>query len=218
MPIHRLKLLALAGVLNHIDTPSDESGGGTTPADESGSGDSNTEESGAGERDESDEDEGAEGGEGEDSDEDGDEDFKPITSKTEFERILGKRLHRERAKFADYDDIKKQVVDKDAEIAQLREQLGERDLKDMRKSIAEGAGVPENILRGTTEAELKAHAEELKAAFGKTEEDERAAIRRAAVSPHTGTGGEKPAPPSQEQGRESARAYLNKTKQRKDKG
>ena len=208
MDVTRQKLLALIGALNHVEEPSGESGGGTGAAgsDKEGSG---KEQSGSGDR---------EGGDDEDSDEDednGGDDFKPITSKDEFERILGKRLHRERAKFADYDDLKTKVTEHEATIADLREKLGESALKDMRKSIADEAGVPENLLRGADEAELKAHAEELKAAFSRTEEDEQTAARRAARSPHTGTGEERPATPSQEKGRESARAYLDKNK-RKD--
>ena len=207
MNVHRQKLLALTGALNHVEEPSGESGGGTGGED-SGK-DGSTEQSGSGDRGDGDEDSE------EDEDNGGDGDFKPITSKDEFERILGKRLHRERAKFADYDDLKQKVTDQEATIADLQEKLGESTLKDMRKSIADEAGVPENLLRGANEAELKSHAEDLKAAFSKTEEDEQTAARRAARSPHTGTGEERPAAPSQEKGRESARAYLDKNK-RKD--
>lgn len=208
MNVNRQQLLARIGAIYHVEEPSGDSGGGS--GDEGpGKEGSHEEQSGGGDRESGDED----SDEGEDDG--GDGDFKPITSKAEFERILGKRLHRERAKFADYDDLKQQVTDQAATISDLQEKLGESTLKDMRKSIADEAGVPENLLRGTTEEELKAHAEELKAAFNKTEEDEQAAARRAARSPHTGTGEERPAAPSQERGRESARAYLTKNK-RKD--
>lgn len=207
MDVTRQKLLALIGALNYVEEPSGESGGGT--GDEDSGKEGSKEQSGSGDRGDGDEDSD------EDEDNGGDGDFKPITSKDEFERILGKRLHRERAKFADYDDLKTKVTEQEATIADLQEKLGESTLKDMRKSIADEAGVPENLLRGADEAELKAHAEELKAAFSRTEEDEQTAARRAARSPHTGTGEERPAAPSQEKGRESARAYLDKNK-RKD--
>lgn len=206
MNVNRQQLLARIGAIYHVEEPSGDSGGGS--GDEGpGKEGSHEEQSGGGDRESGDEDDKDNSGEG-----DG---FKPITSKEEFEKILGKRLHRERAKFADYDDLKQQVTDQAATISDLQEKLGESTLKDMRKSIADEAGVPENLLRGTTEEELKAHAEELKAAFNKTEEDEQTAARRAARSPHTGTGEERPAAPSQERGRESARAYLTKNK-RKD--
>ena len=206
MDAHRLKLLARLGALNFVEEPSGDSGGGA-PADSTK--ETSDEETSGGEDDE---DGGDEDNKGTSEEGDG---FKPITSKEEFEKILGKRLHRERAKFADYEDLKKQVSSQETTISELREKLGEQEMKDKRKSIAEKAGVPESVLRGTTEEELQAHAEELKAAFNKTEEDEQTDVRRKARSPHTGTGAERPAAPSQEQGREEARAYLNKNK-RKD--
>ena len=206
MDAHRLKLLARLGEVLFADEPSGDSGGGA-PADSAK--ETSYEEISGGEDDKDGDDE-------DDKDNSGEGDgFKPITSQDEFERILGKRLQRERAKFADYDDLKSKVADQEATIADLREKLGESTLKDLRKSIADEAGIPENLLRGTTEAELKAHAEDLKAAFSKTEEDEQVAARRSARSPHTGTGGERPAAPSQEQGRERARALLTKNN-RKD--
>lgn len=206
MDAHRLKLLARLGEVLFADEPSGDSGGGA-PADSAKETSDEEISGGEDDKDGDDEDDKDNSGEG-----DG---FKPITSKEEFEKILGKRLHRERAKFADYEDLKKQVADQEATIADLQEKLGESALKDLRKSIADEAGIPENLLRGTTEAELKAHAEDLKAAFSKTEEDEQVAARRSARSPHTGTGGERPAAPSQEQGRERARALLTKNN-RKD--
>ena len=205
MDAHRQKLLARLGALNFAEEPSGDSGGGA-PADSTK--ETSDEETSGGEDDE----DGDEDDKGTSEEGDG---FKPITSKEEFEKILGKRLHRERAKFADYEDLKKQVSSQETTISELREKLGEQEMKDKRKSIAEKAGVPESVLRGTTEEELQAHAEELKAAFNKTEEDEQTDVRRKARSPHTGTGAERPAAPSQEQGREEARAYLNKNK-RKD--
>lgn len=211
MHVNRQKLLARIGALNHVEEPSGESGGGASGED-FGKGCSK-EHPGTGDRASGDE--GSNGDSDENEDSGGDGDFKPITTRDEFERILGKRLHRERSKFADYGDLKAQVADQVATIAGLQEKLGESELKDQRKSIATAAGVPENLLRGANEAELKAHADELKAAFTKTEEDEQTAIRRGARSPHTGTGAERPAAPSQEKGRESARAYLDKNK-RKD--
>lgn len=212
MNVHRqklLELLAVSGALSHVDSPEGGSGGdgdGGTPAGEGDSHEETPDDEGEGE-----------GGdeEPEDEDEDGEDGFTPITSKDEFNRILGKRLHRERAKFADYDDLKQKVADQDAELAGLREKLGEQELKDKRKSIADEAGVPENLLRGADEAELKAHAEELKAAFSSNDEADRSAARRAARSPYTGTGDQRPPKPSQEKGREQARAFLEKNK-RKD--
>ena len=208
MDAHRLKLLARIGAVLFADEPSGDSGGGTPAGSTKEASDEETPD------DESDAD-GADDDEDDEDDSGEDDGFKPITSKEEFKKILGKRLHRERAKFADYEDLKKQVSSQEATISDLREKLGEQEMKDKRTSIASDAGVPENLLRGDTEEELKAHAEELKAAFNKTEEDEQTGARRNARSPHTGTGQERPAPRTQETGRESARAYLDKNK-RKD--
>ena len=210
MHISRQKLLSQLGELLFVDEPSGESGKDKpTDGDKDKSTDGDEDKSTEGDEDKPTE-------EDEDSDDEKDGDFKPITSKEEFERILGKRLHRERAKYADYQDLKQKVKDQEATIADLNGKLGEHTLQQQRKSIADSAGVPENLLRGTTEDELKAHAEELKAAFATTEEDERIAARRAARSPHTGTGAERPPAPSLEQGREAAQAYLKKTN-RKDR-
>lgn len=210
MDVTRQKLLALVGALNFAEEPSGDSGGGTGDEGSDKGGSSDKETSG-----------GGDGGDGDGDDEDEDSDtgggFKPITTQDELDRVIGPRLQRERAKFADYGDLKQKVTDQEATIADLQEKLGESALKDKRKSIAEKAGVPESVLRGTTDEELQAHAEELKAAFTKTEEDDRTAKRRAARSPHTGTGEERPPAPSQEKGREEARAYLDKNK-RKDQG
>lgn len=219
MDAHRLMLLARIGAVLFADEPSGGSGGGTpagsakggsdeeTPDGEDDSGGDDEDDSDGDDEDDEDEDDKSDSGEG-----DG---FKPITSKEEFNRILGKRLQRERAKFADYEDLKQQVSSQEATISDLREKLGKQEMQEKRTSIASEAGVPENLLRGATEEELKAHAEELKAAFNKTEEDEQTGARRNARSPHTGTGQERPAPRTQETGRESARAYLDKNK-RKD--
>lgn len=210
MDVTRQKLLALIGALNFAEEPSGDSGGGS--GDEgSGTDDSGKETSGGGDRGDGD------GDDDEDEDSDKGGGFKPIATQDELDRVIGPRLQRERAKFADYGDLKQKVADQEATIADLQEKLGENALKEKRKSIAEKAGVPESVLRGTTDEELQAHADELKAAFNKTEEDEQTGVRRKARSPHTGTGAERPASPSQEQGREEARAYLNKNK-RKDQG
>src|SRR5699024_5694845 len=189
--------------LNFVEEPSGDSGGGA-PAD-------STKET-SDEETSGDEDDKGSGDEDEDSDKGGG--FKPITTQDELDRVIGPRLQRERAKFADYGDLKQKVADQEATISELREKLGEQEMKDKRKSIAEKAGVPESVLRGDTEEELQAHAEELKAAFNKTEEDEQADVRRKARSPHTGTGAERPAAPSQAQGPEKLAPTSTRTSER----
>lgn len=54
------------------------------------------------------------------------DEFKPITSQEEFERALGKRLERERAKYADYDDLKAKVMAADEANKTEAEKAAER--------------------------------------------------------------------------------------------
>lgn len=49
--------------------------------------------------------------------------FEPITSQEEFDKRLGKRLGQERAKYADYDDLKAAA----ARVKELEEAIAERD-------------------------------------------------------------------------------------------
>lgn len=51
--------------------------------------------------------------------------------------------------------------------AQLEELQTEKHLRELVKSISEETGVPANLLRGTTEDELREHAEELKGYISK---------------------------------------------------
>lgn len=110
----------------------------------------------------------------------GDE-FKPITSQDEFNRALNDRLTRERAKYQDYGDLKTKAAQFDAiteaqktvlQKAEERADEAERraqaletkqQIADWKTQIAKDAGVPASALRGNTEEDLKAHAEELKA-------------------------------------------------------
>lgn len=107
-----------------------------------------------------------------------------INDQAGFDELVKSRLERERAKFADYNDLKNQVAaltrerdeaaakaDKaEADYTTLKtsqeeaERLAEqeRELEQLRKKVAEATGVPAIALKGTTEEELTAHAEELK--------------------------------------------------------
>lgn len=142
MDVHRMKLLAALGDLFFAEEPTDETGS-KAPEGES----SEKEASGDG-------DQGSKDDETDDSDDsDG---FKPITSEDEFNRILGKRLHRERAKFADYDDLKQKVVDLEAANAKLSEDLSKESHRSLVSRIAKETEVDEEILSGSTEEELRA--------------------------------------------------------------
>lgn len=103
------------------------------------------------------------------------DEFKPITSQEEFERTLGKRLERERAKFADYDDLKSkaaklaEIEERDkselqraterAEAAERRATEHERQAK--AASIAAETGVPVEMIIGSSEDEMRSSADRL---------------------------------------------------------
>lgn len=106
--------------------------------------------------------------------------FSPIESQGELDRIVSKRVERERAKFSDYDDLKasagelpklretheaaiaevtKAKETADAEVARLTAEVS-------RLGIASEKGVPAKLLTGETEEELKASADALLAFRG----------------------------------------------------
>lgn len=110
--------------------------------------------------------------------------FKPITSQEDLNRALNERLTRERAKFADYNDLKAKATQFDAiaeaqktELQRIQERAdaaekraqaleAKQQIADWKSEIAKDpafAGVPAGVLRGTTQEELIAHAAELKA-------------------------------------------------------
>lgn len=109
------------------------------------------------------------------TEEQGKTEFKPITSQEEFEKALGKRLERERSKYADYDDIKTKAAeyDKAQEAAKTEQQkLAERaeaaekraaefESKALRSEVAAAKGVPAGSLSGTTKEELEKSADDL---------------------------------------------------------
>lgn len=111
----------------------------------------------------------------------GGSEFKAITSQADLDRILGDRLARERAKFADYDEVKAKAAEFDkvseaskSEIqkaldraaAAEKEAEGYRQREQVQKwarDIVKGSSIPADVLRGGTEEELRAHFEQLKA-------------------------------------------------------
>ena len=87
--------------------------------------------------------------------------FTPITTQEELDKVIGARLAREREKFADYDDLKaaaSKLADAEARIAQIDAQAA---LDKIRNDVAQEAGVPADLLRGSTKDELAAHASAL---------------------------------------------------------
>jgi len=101
--------------------------------------------------------------------------FQAITSQEEFDRAIQARIARERAKFADYDDLKAKAAKftewenaqkTEAQKAQERLEAAERraaelELKVIRAEVAAEKGVPAELLTGSTRDELIASADAL---------------------------------------------------------
>lgn len=114
------------------------------------------------------------------------QEFSPITTQEELDRIIGKRVMREREKFKDYEQFKgaaeelakiKEANKSDLEKATSRAEKAEEELNALKhekeinqwvKEVAKETGVPEAALRGETREELMAHAEILKPYFEKS--------------------------------------------------
>ncbi|UJQ87144.1 scaffolding protein [Arthrobacter phage BaileyBlu] len=103
------------------------------------------------------------------------DEFSPIESQDELNRIVSARVARERAKFADYDDLKAAAAGvetlKAEHAAALEAAKAEKDTADaevarlnaevLKLSIASEKGVPAKLLTGSTKEELEASAKEL---------------------------------------------------------
>lgn len=106
-----------------------------------------------------------------------------IDSQEAFDVLVKDRLGREKAKYADYDDLKTQVQtlteaaaahDQALAAAVARAEKAEGALSNItaaaeldktRTEVAKAAGVPAEALRGASKEELEAHAEVLKPLF-----------------------------------------------------
>lgn len=107
------------------------------------------------------------------------QEFKPIQSQDELNRIIGQRVERERARFADYDEVKTKAAEFDkvaeasktelqkandrAEAAEKRAALFEA--KEQRAAwaaeITKDSAVPAHLLRGETREALEEHFTQL---------------------------------------------------------
>lgn len=124
--------------------------------------------------------------------------FTAITSQADFDAAIQARIARERAKFADYDDVKAKA-DRLVEIenAQKTEAQKQADKLDeiqrenaelksgkLRAEVAAAKGVPAALLSGSTQAELEAAAEAL-IAFKGEQQAQRLHIPGEGKSPTT---------------------------------
>ena len=98
--------------------------------------------------------------------------FDPITSQEAFDKRVAARIARERAKYADYNDLKtkaqkleeiesasKSEAQKAQEqVAQLQKELEAERFNTVRNRVASKHGVPAHRISGSTEEELDASA------------------------------------------------------------
>lgn len=94
--------------------------------------------------------------------------FTPITSQEQLNSVLADRLHRERAKFADYAELKEKVATVEeltarAESAEAKvaELTHANEVRSWRDALAAEYGVPAEALRGETMEALEEHAAQL---------------------------------------------------------
>lgn len=102
--------------------------------------------------------------------------FTPPATQADLDRIIADRLSRERAKFADYDDLKAKAAEHDKAVeaskteaqkaadrlAALESQVTEYETREQiaawKAEVAEATNVPASALAGSTKEEIEAHA------------------------------------------------------------
>lgn len=77
----------------------------------------------------------------------------------EVNAIVADRLARERAKYADYDDLKAQAGKTDALQQQLDAIAADKARREMKQKVSDATGVPVELLTGETEEACTAQAQ-----------------------------------------------------------
>lgn len=81
----------------------------------------------------------------------------------EVNAIVADRLTRERAKYADYDDLKAQAGKTDALQQQLDAIAADKARREMKQKVSDATGVPVELLTGETEEACTAQAQAIRA-------------------------------------------------------
>lgn len=81
----------------------------------------------------------------------------------EVNAIVADRLARERAKYADYDDLKAQAGKTDALQQQLDAIAADKARREMKQKVSDATGVPVDLLTGETEEACTAQAQAIRA-------------------------------------------------------
>ena len=107
----------------------------------------------------------------EDTGTEADSGFEAITSQEQLDKVLSKRLERERAKYADYEELKQkaaEAADSRSEVEKLHDRVKELE-QERHQSAVEAAkakaaseyGVPAELLVGDDTDAIEAHAKRL---------------------------------------------------------
>jgi len=102
-------------------------------------------------------------------------DYTPPATQADLDRIIADRVSRERAKYADYDDVKSKAAEHDKlvdaqkteaqkaaeRLAAAEKRAAELEVKATRAEVAAAKGVPAELLSGSTKEELEAAADAL---------------------------------------------------------
>lgn len=130
--------------------------------------------------------------------------YTPPATQADLDRIIADRLSRERAKFADYDELKakaakladledasKSEAQRQAEaLAAAQARISEFEARDQvaawKAQVAKATGVPVDALAGTSLEDIEAHAEVLKPLLV-------AGRKKGAVAPYVPGEGKQPA-------------------------
>lgn len=134
--------------------------------------------------------------------------YTPPATQADLDRIIAERLSRERAKYADYDEMKTKAAEFDkateatkseiqkaverAELAEAKAAAFEKreQVAAWAKDIVKDSPIPADALRGDTEDELKVHFEQLKALIPAE------APKKGAVGPYIPSEGQQPTGPT----------------------
>ncbi len=112
--------------------------------------------------------------------------FQAITSQDQLDKLIAKRVARERAKYADYDDLKAIAQKAGESNAQLKAEVEAlkkaADRREWVEQVAGETGIPAGVLRGETLEEIQAHAKALGEAFASVKPVLKGQAKQADVS------------------------------------
>lgn len=122
--------------------------------------------------------------------------FKPIESQEALDKLISERVSRERKKYADYEDLKAKAAQFDeleeankTELEKAQEKIAQleaekeanakkAELAEMRAKVAKETGIPEALIKGSTEEEMQEFATSI-AAYAKAQKPAAPALNEA---------------------------------------